>query len=91
MDKKKIGSFIAECRKLKGLTQFQLAERLGVSDRAVSKWETGHSLPDNELVLELCRTLGINISDLFAGEKTGSACCYNRENNTPCCGEKGLV
>lgn len=89
MDKKKIGRFIAENRKLKGLTQFQLAEQLGVSDRAVSKWETGQSLPDNELALALCQTLGINVSDLFAGERIGSACCYNREGNAPCCGEKG--
>ena len=86
MDKKKIGKFIAECRKARGLTQFQLAEELGVSDRAVSKWETGNSLPDNELALNLCRVLNINVSDLFAGERVGSECCYN---NAPCCERKG--
>ena len=83
MDRKKIGKFIAECRKAKRLTQFQLAEELGVSDRAVSKWETGNSVPDNELALRLCRTLGINISDLFAGEKVD--CCVG---NNDCCKEK---
>ena len=86
MDKKKIGKFIAERRKAVQLTQFQLAERLEVSDRAVSKWETGNSLPDNELALELCKVLHINISDLFAGEKVGGDCCYQ---NAPCCERKG--
>ena len=87
MDKKKVGKFIATCRKAKGFTQFQLAERLGISDRAVSKWETGGSLPDNELALQLCQLLDINISDLFAGEKLGDDCCY--QPNSPCCGKKG--
>ena len=77
MDKKKIGKFIAARRKEIGLTQFQLAEKLDVSDRAVSKWETGHSLPDNELALSLCKVLGINISDFFAGEKTDFCHCEN--------------
>lgn len=88
MNKKKIGKFIAECRKKQGMTQFQLAEKLEMSDRAVSKWETGNSLPDNETALALCRVLGINVSDLFAGERIGNECCYNR-TNAPCCGEKG--
>ena len=89
MNKKKIGRFIAECRKARRMTQAQLAERLEVSDRAVSKWETGNSLPDNEMALTLCKLLEINISDLFAGEKIGNECCYNRNANAPCCGEKG--
>ena len=87
MDKKKIGKFIAVCRQAKGLTQFQLAEQLGVSDRAVSKWETGNSLPDNELALNLCKVLNINVSDLFAGERVGSECCYSKD--APCCEQKG--
>lgn len=86
MDKRKIGKFIAERRKAQGLTQFQLAEQLDVTDRAVSKWETGSSMPDNELALALCKVLKINISDLFAGEQIGSECCYK---NAPCCGRKG--
>ena len=92
MDKKKIGRFIAERRKAAGLTQFALAERLDVSDRAVSKWETGASLPDNELALRLCRVLNINISDLFAGERIGDSCCYNKgafETNAGCRERKG--
>lgn len=88
MDKAKIGKFIAECRKAKGLTQFQLAEKLDVSDHAVSKWETGNSIPDNELALALCKVLDINVSDLFAGERTLGKCCYDKAK--PChCGEKG--
>lgn len=87
MDKKKIGKFIAACRQTQHLTQFQLAEKLGVSDRAVSKWETGSSLPDNELALSLCKVLNINISDFFAGEKIGSECCYT--NDARCCEQKG--
>lgn len=90
MDKKKIGKFIAECRKAKGLTQFQLAEKLDISDRAVSKWETGSSIPDNELALALCKVLDINVSDLFAGERTLGECCYDKSK--PCrCGEKGQI
>lgn len=88
MDKQKIGKFIAACRQAQGLTQFQLAEKLGISDRAVSKWETGHSMPDNELTLRLCQVLNINISDLFAGEKVGDECCYRKD--APCCERKGL-
>lgn len=88
MDKQKIGKFIAECRKAQGLTQFELAEALEISDRAVSKWETGNSFPDNELALKLCQILNINISDLFSGQRLGSDCCYNNSNSA-CCGKKG--
>lgn len=75
MDKVKIGHFIRDCRKDLGLTQFQLAEALGVSDRAVSKWETGANVPDNELALQLCHVLNINMSDLFAGEHLRDCSC----------------
>ena len=68
MDQVKIGKFIAGCRKEEGLTQAALAEKLGITDRAVSKWETGKSLPDASLMPELCEILGIEISELFAGE-----------------------
>ena len=70
MDQIKIGKFISACRKEKGLTQAQLAERLGISDRAVSKWETGKSLPDSSIMLELCDILGITVNDLLTGRKT---------------------
>ena len=68
MDQIKIGKFIAECRKSKGLTQMQLAEKLNITDRAVSKWENGRSLPDSSIMLELCRILGISVNDLLNGE-----------------------
>ena len=54
MDQEKIGKFIATCRKENGFTQAALAEKLGITDRAVSKWETGKSLPDASIMLELC-------------------------------------
>lgn len=68
MDQIKIGRFIAERRKEKKLTQAQLAEKLGITDRAVSKWETGRSLPDASIMLELCREIGITVNDLLCGE-----------------------
>ena len=69
MDSIKIGKFIAEKRKAKNLTQLQLAERLYVTDRAVSKWECGRSLPDSSIMLELCEVLGISVNELLTGEE----------------------
>ena len=69
MDQIKIGRFIAERRKQAGLTQVQLAERLGITDRAVSKWETGRALPDSSIMLTLCEMLDITVNDLLSGEK----------------------
>ena len=69
MDLIKIGKFIAEKRKAKNLTQLQLAERLYVTDRAVSKWECGRSLPDSSIMLELCKILGISVNELLTGEE----------------------
>lgn len=68
MDQIKIGKFIAKCRKENSLTQMQLAEKLGITDRAISKWETGKSLPDSSIMLELCEMLGITVNDLLSGE-----------------------
>ena len=68
MDQIKIGRFIAECRKKNGLTQMQLAEQLNITDRAVSKWENGRSLPDSSIMLKLCQILKINVNDLLNGE-----------------------
>lgn len=68
MDQVKIGKFIAECRKKNGLTQMQLAEKLNITDRAVSKWENGKSLPDSSIMLELCNELKISVNDLLSGE-----------------------
>ena len=69
MDQIKIGKFIASCRKEQSMTQAVLAEKLGISDRAVSKWETGKSLPDSGIMLELCDLLKINVNELLSGEK----------------------
>ena len=68
MDQIKIGKFIAECRKKERLTQMQLAEKLGITDRAVSKWETGRAMPDSAIMLELCAALKISVNDLLCGE-----------------------
>lgn len=68
MEQIKIGKFIASCRKEQGMTQAVLAEKLGISDRAVSKWETGKSMPDSGIMLELCELLKINVNKLLSGE-----------------------
>ena len=69
MDQIKIGKFIAEQRKSVGLTQMQLAERLNITDKAISKWERGLSMPDASIMLELCDILKINVNELLSGEK----------------------
>lgn len=69
MNQEKIGKFIAKCRKEKNMTQQELADKLGVTDRAVSHWENGRRLPDYSLVKELCEILSISINELFSGEK----------------------
>ena len=68
MNQVEIGKFIAKCRKEKKLTQAQLAEKLDITDRAVSKWETGKSMPDSSIMLELCEILGITVNELLSGE-----------------------
>lgn len=68
MEQIKIGKFIASCRKEQCMTQAVLAEKLGISDRAVSKWETGKSMPDSGIMLELCELLKINVNELLSGE-----------------------
>ncbi len=78
MDQIKIGKFIAECRKKVNLTQMQLAEILGITDRAISKWETGKSMPDASIMLQLCGVLGITVNDLLSGEVVAMD-RYNKE------------
>ena len=68
MDQIKIGSFIQDKRKEKNITQSELAEKLGITDRAVSKWERGICLPDSGIMQDLCNILDITINDLFSGE-----------------------
>lgn len=67
MNQEMIGKFIAECRKEKQLTQIQLADKLGITNRAVSKWETGKSVPDVSIMLELCDELEISVNELLCG------------------------
>lgn len=69
MNQEKIGKFIAQLRKEKNMTQVQLAEKLGVTDRSISKWETGKCMPDLSLFKPLCEELGITINELLSGEK----------------------
>lgn len=69
MDQAKIGRFIAQCRKEKNMTQKQLADRLGVSDKAVSKWETGKGLPDAGYMVPLSEMLEISVNELLTGER----------------------
>ena len=68
MDQVKIGQFIKECRNKNNLTQIQLAEKLGITDRAVSKWENGRAMPDSAIMLDLCKELKITVNDLLSGE-----------------------
>lgn len=69
MNQIEIGKFIAKCRKEKKLTQAQLAKKLNITDRAVSKWEMGKNMPDTSIMLELCEILGITVNELLSGEK----------------------
>ena len=69
MDQEKIGKFITSKRKEKNLTQSELAEKLGVTDRAVSNWENGKNMPDLSLFKPLCEILNISINELMSGEK----------------------
>ncbi len=69
MNQEKIGKFIASCRKEKKLTQNALAEKLGVSNRAISNWENGKNMPDLSLFNDLCKELGITVNELLSGEK----------------------
>ena len=69
MNQVKIGKFIAECRKQKHLTQMQLAEKLVITDKAISKWERGIAMPDSSIMLELCDILCISVNELLSGEK----------------------
>ncbi len=68
MDQIKIGQFIAEQRKKNNLTQMQLAEKLNITDRAISKWENGRAMPDSGIMLDLCKELKISVNELLSGE-----------------------
>lgn len=69
MDLEKVGSFIRDKRKEKNLTQLELAEKIFVSEKTISKWETGKGFPDTSLMLPLCEVLEINANELLSGEE----------------------
>ena len=69
MEQEKIGKFIAELRKEKNITQEQLAEKLDVTSKSISRWENGRTMPDYTLLKDLCNELDININELLSGEK----------------------
>ena len=68
MEQAKVGKFIAKCRKSKNMTQAELAEKLNITDRAISKWETGKGMPDSSIMLDLCNELDISVNELLSGE-----------------------
>ena len=72
MEQEKIGKFILQLRKEKNMTQKELAEKLGVTDRAISKWENGRGMPELSLMKALCDELGISVNELLSGEKIES-------------------
>ena len=78
MGQKKIGEFIANLRKERGLTQKQLAEEIGVSDKRISKWECGNGLPEMSSIPLLCKALGINVNELLSGERLVAETYSNR-------------
>ena len=69
MDQETTGRFIAQLRKENNLTQKELADKLGVSDKTVSKWETGNGMPDVSLLQPLCEILSVNLNELLSGER----------------------
>ncbi|MBR6380845.1 MAG: helix-turn-helix domain-containing protein [Lachnospiraceae bacterium] len=76
MDQNKTGKFIAQIRKEQSMTQKELADRLGISDKTVSKWETGNGMPDVSMLQPLCEILGVNLNELLSGQRL-SAESYN--------------
>lgn len=82
MDLQIIGRFIKEQRKMKGMTQAELAEKICVSEKTISKWECGNGFPDTSLMLPLCKELGITANELLSGKKLmGDEYMRQAENN----------
>ena len=69
MDQVKIGKFIAKLRKEQKLTQVELADKLGVTSKSISRWETGKNMPDYSILKELCNILDIDVNEFLSGEK----------------------
>lgn len=82
MNQIKIGQFIAQCRKEKNMTQRQLADELGISDKTISKWETGKGLPEAEFMTPLSEILGITVNELLTGERIPEAEYQERAEET---------
>lgn len=80
MNQAKIGQFISYCRKQKGLTQSQLAEKFGITDKAISKWENGKSMPDPSLFMPLCSLLGISLNEFLLGEYISDEALKEKSN-----------
>lgn len=78
MDQIKIGKFIQAMRKEQSLTQKQLADKLMISDKTISKWETGNGLPEVAIMIPLCDLLGINVNELLSGERLSDAAYYSK-------------
>ena len=81
MDQQRVGHFLKALRQEKGLTQAQLAERLGVSNRSVSRWETGANMPDLSLLIQLAEVYGVDVGEILHGERRVKA--MNESANTP--------
>lgn len=81
MNQIKIGKFIAECRKKNNLTQMQLAEKLNITDRAISKWENGKGMPDSSIMLDLCNELEISVNGIYSFNNRCFICIKNRNRN----------
>lgn len=73
MDQAKVGKFIAQLRKERGLTQEELGQRVGVTNKTVSRWENGNYMPDIELLVPLGEILGVSVNELLAGERLDDA------------------
>ena len=84
MDQVKIGKFISECRKKNNLTQMKLAEKLNITDRAISKWETGKAMPDSGIMLDLCSELKITVNELLSGEMINMKDLDRKTEDTKC-------
>ena len=80
MDQKKIGSFLRELRGEKGLTQEQLAELLGVSNRSVSRWENGRNMPDFDLLMELARRYDVSVEEILDGQRRSENAAWESED-----------
>lgn len=80
MNTQKTGMFIAQCRKNKKMTQKQLADYLGISDKSVSKWERGINLPESSLFIPLCKCLDIEVQELLLGERIDKEALLSKSN-----------